>query len=103
MSSLGTEVFKGCKKLQKLVFKSIIKNIGTNVFDGIENELLVEFPGTAKQWMELTKTRSVCVSHPTQNDFHYYGDSVDEYVPTIYEDKVIISALVKYKLICKEQ
>ena len=103
LTSLGNEVFKDCKKLQKLVFKSIIKNIGTNILNGIENELIVDFPGTVEQWMELTKTRSVCVSHPTQNDFHYYGDSVDEYVPTVYEDRVIISALVNYKLICKEQ
>ena len=72
----------------------------TSVAD--QEKIKALFPNTYGK-KEITKTKSVCVSHPSINDFRYYGNSVDEYVPTVYEDKVIISDDIKYKLICKEQ
>ena len=97
------EAFKNCKHLGRIIFKKVCKELGENIFDGTENEFVVEFNGTLEQWKELTKTRKVCVSHQTLNDFHYYGDAVDDYVKDIYEDEVIIAYNVKYKLICNEQ
>ena len=103
LTCLNNGAFKNCISLEKLTICKSFKEAGENIFEGINKEFIIEFYGTLKEWQEITKTKSVCVSHPSINDFRYYGNSVDEYVPTVYEDKVIISDDIKYKLICKEQ
>lgn len=99
VSYIGSEAFKDCCNLEKLSIPKSVEKIGKNFIDGVKEGLVISYGGTEEEWMKLVEDRSVCVSHQTQNDFHYYGDDVDKYVPNVWENEIVIPKSIKYKLI----
>ena len=94
--------FKDCVQLGKLSLPKTIEKLGKNFIGGVKEDLEILYDGTIEEWNNLVKDRNVCVSHQSQNDFHYYGDDVDKYVPDVWEKEIVIPEGFKYKLTVKK-
>lgn len=102
VNHIGDEAFKDCDQLEKLSLPKTIEKLGKNFIGGVKEDLEILYDGTIEEWNNLVKDRNVCVSHQTQNDFHYYGDDVDKYVPDVWEKEIVIPEGFKYKLTVKK-
>ena len=102
LSTIGGQALKGCKGLEKLYIPKSVVKIGEEFISETNNVLYIIYGGNSKKWIELTKPREVITSHPSQNDYHYYGDWTDKVIPTVYETVQIIPSNVKYKVYCEK-
>ena len=82
--------------------KEITEKLGELFLNNIKGKVEIIYEGSSKKLFELIKDRYVCVSHQTQNDFHYYGDSVDKFVKDVWEESKIISDNVNFVAQCLE-
>ena len=99
---ISEHVFDGCINLKKIYLPKTIKKLGELFLNNNKGKVEIIYEGSSKKLFELIKDRYVCVSHQTQNDFHYYGDSVDKFVPDIWEESKIISDNVDFVAQCLE-
>ena len=99
---IGKHVFDGCKNLKRLYLPKTIKKLGELFLNNIDSKVEIIYEGSSKELFELIKDRDVCVSHQTQNDFHYYGDDVDKYVPDVWKKSKIIADNVSFVAQCLE-
>lgn len=99
---IGKHVFDGCKNLKRLYLPKTIKKLGELFLNNIDSKIEIIYEGSSKELFELIKDRDVCVSHQTQNDFHYYGDDVDKYVPDVWKKSKIIADNVSFVAQCLE-
>lgn len=99
---IGDRVFDGCVNLKKLYLPKTVKKLGELFLNNIKSKVEIIYEGNSKELFDLIKDRYVCVSHQTQNDFHYYGDEVDKYVPDVWEESKIIADDVNFVAHCLE-
>ena len=91
-----------CNNLSKIYIPKSVKKIGKDFIDSVKNGIKITYAGNSKDWINLTNDKTVVISSPTLNDYHYYGDSTDKIVPTIIENEIIISKNIKYTVFCEE-
>lgn len=100
--TIGSNAFKDCKSLKKISIPKTCVKLGKNFIQGVGENLDIIYGGNKDEWDKLVKDRDVCVSHQTNNDFHYYGYEVDKYVKDRWEKEIVIDKDFKYNLITKE-
>lgn len=83
-TTIGKHAFDGCLNLKKIYLPKIIEKLGELFLNNINSKVEIIYEGSSKDLFELIKDRYVCVSHQTQNDFHYYGYEVDKYAPDVW-------------------
>lgn len=99
---IGSKAFSGFMHLQKLYIPKNVKYLGESFINGTSDNLFITYGGSKESWIELTKTKEVVVSHPSHNDYHYYGDWTDKLIPTVTEEIVIIKEDARLTVFCEE-
>lgn len=102
LKRISSFAFDSCICLKELLIPKTINYLGEEILKNVSEDLLICYEGNSQEWKNLTKERITITSHQSQNDFHHYGDSVDDIIPTTYKVVKVIPINSKYKVFCKE-